>query len=540
MGYLVERVKSFKIKNNLMKNINTYKIAIAVFMMAMSIISCTKDLDRKPTNGITNEAQYKSLAGYQQVLGTLYATFVFGGAGPWGENQFLKQYFNLQEATTDEVVLTWDNPQYHSMSWTADQTNIGAFYNILLSNITLCNNFIMESGDHKISERGFSGQDALTIRKYVAEARFLRAYFYSLLLDLYGNPPFATEETLASGTSPKQINRKELFNFVEAELKDIEPQLAEPHANPYGRADKGAAWALLSRMYLNAETYTGAAKYSDAITYCNKITTGGYALIKNYSWLMLADNYKNTDEFIFTINFTNSNQQTTWGGTNYIMLGSAGVDSETSGLNGTWDTFRMTPAIPALFPTADTTVDKRAAFWKRTQTLNIDNIADPRNGYSSFKYRNKNRDGSVPTQNNTFGNLSDVDFPIFRLAEIYLTYAEAVLRGGAGGDMATALSYINKLRGRAYANDPSSTLGNINVSQLNLDFILDERARELYWECHRRTDLVRYNRLTTGTYIWAWKGGVKTGIAVSDKYNIFPIPSFDLLANPNLKQNTGY
>lgn len=523
-----------------MENIKKYKTIIAVCFIIMSIISCTKELNREPTNGITNEAQYKSVSGYKQVLGTLYATFVFGGAGPWGENQFLKQYFNLQEATTDEAVLTWDNPQYHNLSWTADQTNIGNFYNVLLSNVTLCNNFIMESKENKISERGFTEQDAQTIRQYVAEARFLRAYFYYILMDLYANPPFATEETLVSGTAPKQISRKDLFSFIEGELKNVESLLSEPRANSYGRADKAAAWALLSRMYLNAEIYTGAERYTDAITYCNKITNGGYTLIKNYSWLMLADNYKNTDEFIFTINFTNSNQQTTWGGTNYIVLGSAGVDAATSGLNGSWDTFKMTPSIPALFPSADTTIDKRAAFWKQTQTLSIDNIADPRNGYSSFKFRNKNRDGSVPDQNNTFGNLSDIDFPIFRLAEIYLTYAESVLRGGAGGDMATALSHINKLRGRAYAANPESTVGNINVSQLNLDFILDERARELYWECHRRTDLVRYNRLTTSNYLWAWKGGVKAGASVADKYNIFPIPSFDLLANPNLQQNKGY
>ncbi len=523
-----------------MKYIHKFKTVLVVLIMAFCLISCTKELDREPTNGITNEVQYSSVAGYQQVLGTLYATFVFGGAGPWGENSFLKQYFNLQEATTDEVVLTWDNPQYHSLSWTADQANIGAFYTILLSNITLCNNFIMESGDAKISQRGFSGSDAQAIHQYVAEARLLRAYFYSLLLDLYGNPPFATVETLVSGEAPKQIKRKDLFDFIESELKDIEPLLPEPRANAYGRADKAVGWALLSRLYLNAEVYTGTGRYTDAITYCNKVINGGYSLINNYSWLMLADNQLNTNEFIFTINFSNSNKQTTWGGTNFIILGAAGVDSQTTGLNGSWDTFRMTPSIPALFPTADTTVDRRAAFWKNTQTLAIDNIADPRNGYSSFKFRNVNRDGSVPVQDNTFGNLSDVDFPIFRIAEIYLTYAESVLRGGTGGNMETALSYINKLRGRAYGNNPASTAGNIGVSQLNLDFILDERARELYWECQRRTDLVRYNRLTTNTYLWAWKGGVKGGIGVAEKYNIFPIPTFDLLANPNLQQNTGY
>jgi len=126
------------------------------------------------------------------------------------------------------------------------------------------------------------------------------------------------------------------------------------------------------------------------------------------------------------------------------------------------------------------------------------------------------------------------------LAEIYLTYAEAVLRGGTGGDAATALSYVNKIRGRAYASDPASSAGNITSSELTLDFILDERARELYWEAQRRTDLVRFDKLTTGDYLWAWKGGAKSGVAVNQKYNLFPIPTADKLANPNLTQNEGY
>ena len=128
---------------------------------------------------------------------------------------------------------------------------------------------------------------------------------------------------------------------------------------------------------------------------------------------------------------------------------------------------------------------------------------------------------------------SDIDFPIIRLPEIYLIYAEAVLRGGSGGDINTALGYINDLRTRAAANT-------ITSPELTLQFILDERARELYWEGHRRTDLVRYNLLTTGTYLWPWKGGVANGTAVNSKYNIFAIPSANLNSNPNLHQNTGY
>jgi hypothetical protein len=352
-------------------------------------------------------------------------------------------------------------------------------------------------------------------------------------MDCYGNPPFPTEQSLGT-TSPEQIQRKDLFKFIETELKDIDPVLAEARTNEWGRPDKAAEWSLLARMYLNAEVYTGETRYTDAISYCNKIIDAGYSLESHYKYLMLGDNQLNTNEFIFTINYNNTNQ--TWAGTNFISLGAAGVPASVNGMSDSWNSFRFTQQIPALFPSADTTQDKRAQFYTQGQDLLVKSISQSTDGYSSFKYRNVNRDGSSITQNNSFNNLSDIDFPVFRLAEIYLIYAEAVLKGGEGGDPTTALSYINKLRGRAYANDPSSKLGNITADKLTTDFILDERARELYWEAQRRTDLVRYNRLTTGTYIWAWKGGAVTGTAVDSKYNLFPIPTADLLANPNLTQ----
>jgi len=209
-------------------------------------------------------------------------------------------------------------------------------------------------------------------------------------------------------------------------------------------------------------------------------------------------------------------------------------------MSASWNAFRFTQQIPALFPTYDTSVDKRAQFYTDGQDIEVESIKKSTDGFSAFKYRNVDRDGNPMPQNNTFGNLSDIDFPIFRLPEMYLIYAEGVLRGGQGGSLSIALGYINQIRGRAYDNNPASTLGNISSSELTLDFILDERAREFYWEMQRRTDLVRFNRLTTANYIWAWKGGVEAGTAVDSKFNLFPIPTPDLLANPNRTQNQGY
>ncbi len=521
------------------------RILSAITILIFSCLySCTKQLDQSPPNSITNTKLYSTMAGYKQSCITLYGT-LSTLVNQGGNYPFLRLYWNLQELPTDEAISTWNDPvgiqNYHLFSWTSTNAAVTALYNGVMYNITLCNNFIMESTNAKISARGYTNGDADSIRQYAAEARFIRAYYYWIMMDVFGNPPFATDSTLQAGAVPKQIQRKDLFNYIESELKSIEPVLKTPGTNEYGRADQAADWSLLARMYLNAEVYTDAPRYTDAITYCNKITNAGtYSLINHYNWLMLADNYLNRNEFIFTINFDNG-KDVTYGGTNYLVLGPAGVPSSVNGITQTWDFLRFTQSVTTLFPTTDTMVDKRGEFWTQGQQPNADVIGDPRSGYSSYKFRNLLRDGTPsPQRSGTDNSLSDVDFPIFRLPEIYLIYAESVLRGGSGGDATRALSYINQLRGRAYANDPSSTSGNIAANDMTLNFILDERARELYWECHRRTDLIRYKELTTGSYLWAWKGGVLAGAAVADMYNVFPLPAADILANPNLKQNAGY
>jgi len=180
-----------------------------------------------------------------------------------------------------------------------------------------------------------------------------------------------------------------------------------------------------------------------------------------------------------------------------------------------------------------TSFDHRAMFFTEGQSLEINDIGLFTDGYAITKFKNVDRNGDAGSDL----DYCDTDFPMFRLADVYLMYAEAVLRGGTGGDLGTALDYVNKVRERAYGG---STDGDISSSDLNLDFILDERARELYWEGHRRTDLVRFNELTGSKYLWPWKGNLKDGRSTDAKYNRFPLPDSDLGANPNLVQNPDY
>mgnify|MGYP000983006201 CR=1 FL=1 len=511
-----------------------YIYICCVILALGTLSSCHDDLDRLPTNGMNGDQLYNSVDGYKNEMITIYSQISSG--------YFIREFWNMQEIPTDEAIMTWDDPQgtfsFNSIEWNADNSAIYEFYSMVMYNITLCNNFIIESSDANLNERGFSEDDKQTIKTFIAEVKFLRAYFYWTMLDLFGNPPFATVETLTKGIAPEQIKQSALFDYLVSELTDIDESDALPDRNEYGRVSKSAVWALFARLYLNAETYSGTKHYTEAISYSNKVINAGYSLEKNYNWLMLGDNHLNTNEFIFTANFDNE-KMLVWGGTSYLALGPANVPKSVNGMSDSWTSLRVRPSFVSLFPSADTLTDKRGAFWTSTQSLEIDNIADYNQGYSVFKYRNLDRSGNPIPQNNIYNNISDIDFPLFRLGEIYLIYAESVLRGGTGGDNATALTYINKLRGRAYANNPESTNGNISSGQLTLNFILDERARELYWEGHRRTDLIRYGKFTSADYLWEWKGGAATGMAVGDKYKLYPIPATDLVANSNLEQNPG-
>ncbi len=536
-----------------MKTRNRFETILTVVILIATLGACTKKLDLTPTNDITSQTVYSTSAGYKMALAKVYDAFALtgnqGGTGnpdiptqiisDEGNSDFFRLYFNVQELTTDEAAWTWQNDGgiqgLHEMSWSAINPIIDGLYYRSFFQITLANDFIRQSSDANLSSRGITGASADSIRHYRAEARFLRAYQYFVQMDLFANPPFVTENDAIGSVIPKQIKRADLFTYIESELKAIDGSLVAPKTNEYGRADQAAAWALLSRMYLNAGVYTGTARYTDAITYCNKLTSV-YTLHPDYTQLMLADNNLNTDEFIFTINYDGTYTQN-WGGTTYMVHGPADVPAGVSGTSGDWGGLRCTQNFVTLFSDYSGATDKRAQFYQTGQNLAMNDLYTKTDGFSTFKYRNVTRTGAKAAHADPAGNWADVDFPLFRLGETYLIYAEAVLRGGTGGDAATALSYINKIRTRAYNG---STAGNITSGQLTTDFILDERAREMYYEATRRTDLIRYGKFTTSAYLWAWKGGVKAGTSVSDKYNIFPIPTTDLSANPNLVQNTGY
>lgn len=516
--------------------------------IALGITSCLGDLDQVPPYEVTSASVYLDFNNYKLILAKVYAGYATTGqqgpagnpdilGGDEGFSSYLRQYWQLQELPTDEAVIGWGDaglPDLHDMDWTTNNQFVTALFSRIFYQVSLSNEFIRELTDERLAERGITGANLEAAQEFRAEARFLRALSYWHALDLFGSVPFVTEADEVGSFFPEQISRADLFNYIESELLAIEGELIDAGQNEYARADKAAAWTLLTKLYLNAEVYIGQPKYTEAVTYASNVIASPYTLEPEYTHLFLADNHT-ANGIIFPIAFDGQRTQT-FGGTTYLAHAPVGgsMSPDAFGIDGGWQGLRTTKNIVNLFPDATGNTDERALFHTDGQSLEINDIPTFTEGYAIAKYRNvtsTGQTGSDPTR-----VFVDTDYPMFRLADVYLMYAEAVLRGGTGGSTTEALGYINQLRERAY----NGTSGNIAESDMTLDFILDERARELYWEGHRRTDLIRFGRFTGSSYLWPWKGGVMEGTAVQDFRVLYPIPSVDIISNPNLEQNLGY
>lgn len=527
--------------------------------------SCAKKLDLYPDNDLTPEKVYSTPEGYRSVLAKIYGTLsVTGNVGPAGapdiaggldegsQVAFIRMFFNCQELPTEEAVCAWNDQtikDFHNLRWTSADPFLKGIYARPIYNITLINEYLRESGDDKLSARGITGNAADDIRKSAAEVRFLRAFNYWVMLDLFGKSTFITEADEVGSSLPREISKHDLYLYICRELDELldgdsdNGELGAEKSAVYGRVDKAAAWALLARVRLNEKTYMDLQDFrqealDSAVLCAKKVIEAGYTLHDNYRELFMADNDKRTNEIIWAINCDGLRTQA-YGNTTFFVHAAAGDDHNEYGVGGGWYGYRATKGLADKFPDLTGATDKRALFTTSSfgtsqSQINISDVGNFSNGLHVNKYVNIRSDGG--NVSDVQRNFSDVDFPVFRLAEMYLIYAEATKLGG-NGDLNIARDYINDLRQRAYGG---SNAGDITLSQMTTEFILDERARELYWEGHRRTDLIRYNLLTTATYLWPWKGGVASGTAVDDKYNIFPIPAANRTANPNLTQNDGY
>jgi hypothetical protein len=539
-----------------MKKNNIFTLIVSIALMLAGFSSCIGDLDRFPENETTGENVYSTFEGYRGAIIKVYASLALtGNKGPSGKPDilgldeggnadFLRCFFIHQEQPTDVAHCIWNDPGVpglNNINFSSANPFTMGLYNRCMTNIMYANEFIRNSTPAIVNGKGFTAANVAEISYFRAEARFLRAFHYWVLMDLFGNPPFVTEESELD-ILPPQIKRKDLFNYIESELKDLTDNnlMKEARANEYGRADKGAAWALLAKIYLNAEVYTGIAKYNEAVSYAENVITAGYGLKNDYERLFHADNNLNNPEAIFTINYDGRYTQG-WGGVTFLVNCGSNKDYEADyaatllswGLTHPdrgWSGYRARKEFTEKFETGD----KRFLFVGEEPS--ITNASEYTEGLATYKWRNITIDAAGNWGYGSHIYHPDIDFPLFRLADIYLIYAEAVKRGGTGSST-NALDYINALRERAFGNSVNNYA---SFTDISLEDILNERGFELYWEGHRRTDLIRFGMFTTSNYIWEWKGGTRNGRSVSPHYNLYPIPASDLMANPNLDQNLNY
>ncbi|MFV0537898.1 MAG: RagB/SusD family nutrient uptake outer membrane protein [Dysgonomonas sp.] len=516
--------------------IKTKKLLYTVAIIAVATIvpaSCTGDLDTVQKGPNVELDPYGDASNYPMLVAKIYAGFSkLGLTGPdgdgdipsssdQGKTNFLRIYFNIQELTSDEAKCAWSDPDENNYSQTVltADNNIGyMLYQRCMLNIVFANEFLRNTNPPIV--------EVADIDRMRAEVRALRAMNYFFLLDVFGNPGWVTEEHPVDGSYlPEQLGRKGMFEWVESELLAIlsENKLKDKSATTYGLITKQVVETILAKLYLNAEVYTGTARWNDALTYAKKVTSySGFALESNYRNVFCADNDK-SNEMILALPYDYT-YATDWGGMTAIMASSTGGDMTGDLLNFTasWSGNRATQQLSNLFDTSD----KRALFFTTDRTKEMTSLGTFNSGWSVMKYTNRGWDNAV----NPHGNDQwvDTDFPLFRLADVILIQAEAEFRLGDSN----AVSTFNKVHAHART-------GLSPVTSLSLQNILDERGRELYWEAQRRTDLIRFGKYTTG-YNWAWKGGVESGKDIDAKYVVLPISTRHLTGNPSLKQNEGY
>lgn len=504
------------------KIMKTTTILISTLLTGLLLASCVRDLDRLPTNDVTGPKVYSTELGTRQALAKVYGAWTLTEGDVVdiddGSSGFIRAFFNLQELPTDEAKCAWNDETVKGLSdctWDASTRYVaGAYYRSIIQ-IKYASEFLsnVDKSPIKSEEK----------EQMKAEARFIRAYQYWVLMDLFGDVPFVTEKTPTGKTAPEKIARKDLYDFIVSELKAIEPLLKPARQQEYGRADQAAAQALLARVYLNAEVYTGTQHYAEAAEYAEKVIAAGYKLHGKYRELFGADNHKYTDEIILSIVDDGQNAQN-FSSATFLVAASYNDDMckllkekgllPNVGTISIWGGNRATPTFAKLFGSTDS----RNLLLKSTDT--IEKLSDFDQGVYVYKYTNVTSDGKPGGH----AKFCDLDFPLFRLAEMYLIYAECAARGAA--DKGKGLDYLNEIRSRA---------GIAPAGSLELSQIIDERGRELYWEGHRRTDLIRFGLFTSGSYLWEWKGGKPSGAALTADRVLYPIPAADALANPNLR-----
>lgn len=542
------------------------KRTIYILLTATALFAaCVNDLDTLPLNKTEPVSEYvygTNETAYKEGLGRLYFQFVTNDLTDLqqmdgGASEVIRAFWSVQETSTDEAKCSWENDAWvralNTNTWSEVQNDaVYAVYVRTLQGIALVNEYLRQTTPEKLQSRGVSAELARKIDGFRDEARFIRAYLYWMAIDCFGSVPFTTEKSPFGGAYfPQQASRTDIFDWCVGELTYLmsdESDMPLPRSN-YPRADKGSAAGLLARMYLNSNVYTGVERWEEAKSVCESIFAMGYSLCPDYAALFRGDNGENMlarGEMLWAVDYSDSKTQS-YGGTSYILsatLASTDITDESrpNGQRNGWAGLRVPYEFVSTYfnvsgqdyqTGAYEVADKRGeVFYIKGRSESMDGaLYNFMNGWSCLKFNNipfgQTNESFLPQS--ALKTFSDVDFPMIRLGEIYLIYAEACMNTGAE---ALALPKLQELSSRAGVEPPQ---------QITQDFLVAERARELMWEAHRRTDLIRYGLYHTDTYLWPYKGGDSfKGQAFPEYKCLFSIPPTELATNDKLVQNPGY
>lgn len=537
-----------------------------IYIIASVLLaSCVNDLDTLPLNKTEPVSEYvygKDENAYLSGLGRLYFQFVTNDLTDLqqmdgGASEIIRAFWSVQETTTDEAKCSWENDAWvralNTNTWSETQNDaVYAVYVRTLQGIALVNEYLRQTAPERLEARGVSADLARKIDSFRDEARFIRAYLYWMAIDCFGSVPFTTEKSPFGGAYfPQQASRADIFDFCVNELTYLmsdESDMPLPRSN-YPRADKGSAAGLLARMYLNSKVYTGVERWAEAKAVCEGIFGMGYTLCPDYAALFRGDNGENLQargEMLWTVDY-NAEKTQSYGGSSYILsatLASTDITDESrpNGQRNGWAGLRVPYEFVSRYfdvsgqdylTGAYDVADKRGeVFYIKGRQESMENaLYSFMNGWSCLKFNNipfgQTNESYLPQS--ALKSFADVDFPMIRLGEIYLIYAEACMHLGAEG---MALPKLRELSSRAGVEPPQ---------QISQEFLVAERARELMWEAHRRTDLIRYGLFHTDAYRWPYKGGDSyAGQSFPEYKCIFPIPPTELATNDKLVQNPGY
>ena len=534
-------------------------------LTAALLTACINDLDTLPLNKTEPVSEYvygTDANAYLSGLARLYFQFASNDLTDLqqmdgGASELVRAFWSVQETTADAAKCSWENDAWvralNTNTWSEVQNDaVYAVYVRTLQGIAFVNEYLRQTAPDKLASRGVSQDLAARIDGFRDEARFIRAYLYWMALDCFGSVPFTTEKSPFGGTYfPEQASRTDIYDYCVSELTYLmsdQSNLPAPRS-AYPRADKGSAAGLLARMYLNSNVYTGIERWGEAKSVCETIFGMGYALCPDYAALFRGDNGTNAlalGEMLWAVDYDSGSTES-YGGTTYILSASlAATDitdqSRPNGQRNGWAGLRVPYEYVSRYFNVSgqdyqtgvyEVTDKRGeVFYIKGRAESMDGaLYSFMNGWSCLKFNNipygQTDQSYLPVS--ALKGFSDVDFPMIRLGEIYLIYAEACMHTGSD---ALGLQKLQELSERAGVTPPS---------EITVDFLMAERARELMWEAHRRTDLIRYGLYHTDAYLWPYKGGDSyAGQAFPEYRCLFSIPPTELAVNDLLKQNPGY